>query len=422
MKVLYVARLFSGIESSLIVQEWRPTGVPAVFKMIEAIERGNNDLRLVFTCKDYEEQWKEKIDRTLKVKGLNTKITVLSGSKGFYSKLIKIRGLIREIRQTYGIRRICREFQPDILYIDRVNFIPAAFFARYSGIPVVLRLMGVGTPFLKEILSDNRKKLINKIARWAYRSPFAFVICTQDGSGAESWLATLINRSIPRKLLINGVDVEKPSCLIDQRLAGLPEDRTTVFFVGRLEKLKGCEEFLWAFLIANGNAKKQLHAVIVGDGSLDGSLWEIVEKNSAREHVTFIKELPHKQIIYANLRADIYVSLNRGGNLSNANLEAMKTGCCMIFPASQPDHDIDIITDKLIPLDAAIRISDPDNIQALADAILLLHRNPKKRLELGVKMKKAAEKFIPSWEERISDEIEILQCVASGREKFRALK
>ena len=49
------------------------------------------------------------------------------------------------------------------------------------------------------------------------------------------------------------------------------------------------------------------------------------------KHTTFINRLPHEFVFNAHQISDIYVSLNRYGNLSNANLEAMKFGQAMIF-------------------------------------------------------------------------------------------
>ena len=53
-KVLYVARLFSGLEVSLSSRDWNPTGVPTIYKVINEIDKEFNT-RFIFTAKDYEE-------------------------------------------------------------------------------------------------------------------------------------------------------------------------------------------------------------------------------------------------------------------------------------------------------------------------------------------------------------------------------
>ena len=44
MRVLYVARLFSGLETSLLRGEWAPTGVPTIYKFIERLDRTVDDV------------------------------------------------------------------------------------------------------------------------------------------------------------------------------------------------------------------------------------------------------------------------------------------------------------------------------------------------------------------------------------------
>ena len=38
MKILYVTRLFSGLESSFINGTWDPTGVPTIYKVIKELD------------------------------------------------------------------------------------------------------------------------------------------------------------------------------------------------------------------------------------------------------------------------------------------------------------------------------------------------------------------------------------------------
>ena len=39
MRLLYVVRLFSGLEDGLCEGVWRPRGVPTIYRMIEALDR-----------------------------------------------------------------------------------------------------------------------------------------------------------------------------------------------------------------------------------------------------------------------------------------------------------------------------------------------------------------------------------------------
>ena len=58
-------------------------------------------------------------------------------------------------------------------------------------------------------------------------------------------------------------------------------------------------------------------------------------KKNFYKHFRFLERLPNKHVLPILKKTDIYVSLNRAGNMSNANLEAISACCCMIIPKSQ---------------------------------------------------------------------------------------
>ena len=51
-KILYVCRLFNGLEQSVIDGKWRPTGVPTIFRMIEKLNASSAEFKLILTAKD----------------------------------------------------------------------------------------------------------------------------------------------------------------------------------------------------------------------------------------------------------------------------------------------------------------------------------------------------------------------------------
>ena len=82
------------------------------------------------------------------------------------------------------------------------------------------------------------------------------------------------------------------------------------------------------------NYPGKVHALIIGAGELSGELDQQIKINNIENDVTIISHLPHSKIMEAYKISDVYVSLNRLGNLSVANLEAMKSGMCVVFPKS----------------------------------------------------------------------------------------
>jgi glycosyltransferase involved in cell wall biosynthesis len=182
-----------------------------------------------------------------------------------------------------------------------------------------------------------------------------------------------------------------------------------VLFLGRLEPEKGCFEFIYQFLRAESVISNQIHALIVGSGRSEQDIHNIIIEKNALDKVTFIKRLDHSQVLEAHKCADIYVSLNKRGNLSNANLEAMALGQCIVMLESQPKLSIDSITDSLIPKQAVLRVSLENNISELKDAIVMLHNNPEIREKMKKNIRKVSDKILKSWDERISHEIKILK-------------
>jgi glycosyltransferase involved in cell wall biosynthesis len=404
MRILYVVRLFSGLETSVASGVWRPTGAPTGFKMIEALDRSRHEPIFVLTAKDFGSDWTDARDREVTLAGLRHPVRVLAGAGRFRRIPGPAARYLRELRQAAAVRALARRLRPDLVYVGNANVWTGAWLARRTRIPVVFRVMGV-YPAMRAALTGGRPA--DRILRWAYRSPFAAAIVTQDGSGVEPWLAAALDPAVPRHLLVNGVDPQTAPPTPHAELAGLPADRTKVLFIGRLDAHKGADVFMRAFLAARKRAAG-LHAVVIGTGPHLPRMRELVAGAGAADHATFIERLPHDRIVEAHARTDIYVSLNRYGNLSNANLEAMKAGQCMIVPAPQPATGIDIATERLVPPAAARRIPSADSAEDLAQALVALHGDPARRLAMRDAMRAVAQ-FIPSWDERVAAEMAILE-------------
>lgn len=139
-----------------------------------------------------------------------------------------------------------------------------------------------------------------------------------------------------------------------------------------------------------------------------------------RGHATrfvFLGQVAHREVLALHRHCDIYVSLNAMCNLTNANLEAMKAGVCMIIPASPGIRGIDVDTDTLMPPDLIWRIAGPDDVDGLAAALVRLHDDTGERNRRAVATAERAQEVIPNWTTRIDDEIALLERLATGHEK-----
>lgn len=411
MRLLYVVRLFSGLEDGLRNGVWQPRGVPTIYRMIEALDQSGHDVRFVFTCKDVGSGWEHAGHRTFPVEGLRNPVTVLAGGNRLPRILGRARGYLREARQAWPIWRMHQEFRPDVMYFDRVNIYQAALAARFTDTPVVWRVMGV-PPAMHGILKQSNP--VARATRMAYRAPFAKVICSRDGSGGEAWMDRALAPDTPRVMMINGADNPPKAALSPRIEAKLPGKRTKILFVARLVEDKGCMAFMKGFVDALKQVPEGLHAVIAGDGPFAEPMKALARERGALDQVSFLGQVPHDQIAALHRHCDIYVSLNPMGNLTNANLEALRCGACMIIPASQPHSGIDTDTDELLPRQAVLRVSAPDDSAGLTVAILRLHNDPGERAQRSRRVREVASKLIPSWEERIGREIDLLQELASS--------
>ena len=134
MKILYISRLFSGLETSFINQKWNPTGVPTIFKMIEVLDK-NFKVNFIFTVKDsgkdFKSNWEINKDVEFKIDGLKNKVKILTGIK-YFSIFGKNKFVIflRELRQLFIIYLKILSYKPNIIYIDNSNILSASILTK----------------------------------------------------------------------------------------------------------------------------------------------------------------------------------------------------------------------------------------------------------------------------------------------------
>ena len=411
MKLLYISRLFSGLESSFKNQIWKPNGVPTIFKMIEYLDK-YHDVNFIFTVKDsgndFKSTWKKKHDQEFYIKGLNNKVKILTGINFFsYLGKNKINILIREIRHLIIILYQIYTFKPRIIYIDNSNIFTASILSRlFRKRNIVLRIMGV-YPYMKLILKVNSfKNIINK---YAYNSKYNLVICTQDGSGVTKWCSNALNKVTEYKILLNGINKINYTNQIDDRIKNIPRDKFNVLYIGKLEEYKGIKEFVKSLLILNTKFPNIFHGVIIGDGNEKKWIKEAINKKKNENLFTHIDNLSHDQIYHAHKKTNLYVSLNKYGNLSNVNLEAIFYGNCIIIPESDNLNEVDLETDEILNKDAVIRIKRNNITKNLSNMIYTLYSNPKLVHQKKKNLKKLSNKIIRSWDDRINDELNIIE-------------
>jgi glycosyltransferase involved in cell wall biosynthesis len=406
MKVLSVVRLFSGLANTLDSGEWRPQGVPAIARMLETLAA---DPRFtpytVFTVHDREVARRFPRWRRFQLPPLGT-VEILP-----YRRLPgaprRLELALTRLEQTVRCCWLYLRLRPEVSYFTNANFAIAGIFARLGLGRVVLRLMGL-VPYHRTLATGGGP------AHWLLRrlmaSPFDHVVCTQEGSGVERVLPALLRPGVPRSILLNGVDSDARD---PERVRALRRElglgrRPVVLFVGRLEPYKGCRPFVEACIAALRRRTDCLDALVVGYGSLTDELVVAIDEAGLAQRIRLVGGVDHDDVANWYALADIYVSLNMYGNLSNANLEALRAGCCMILPDADPESGIDEATNALIPPNVAPRLPRAEVVDALADTLLDLIDDPERIEIYRRRAANVAARALMTWPERIEEDLAIL--------------
>ncbi len=403
IRVMVVARLFSGLADGLAEEAWRPRGVPAVYRLLKALAaREDVELLTVFANKD------ENGGRFARGNEFETpplgRVVILPWAPRNWLADLGLDGRLREAAHLLRCLWLWLRFRPHLVYATNANFPVAALFARLGLSRVVLRLLG---------LHPDQYRVAESgwgLQRWLYHAPFDHVVCSLDGSGVDYYLPRLIAPETPRSVLLNGVDPQLPDGEAAARIAqSHGEDGSPlVLFIGRLEWNKGCREFVEGVLEVLSRRPGSLRAVLVGDGNLQGELAAHIAAEKAEDRVILAGSVPHGEVAAWLARADVYVSLNHLGNLSNANLEAIAAGKCMIILDADPQTHTDTETTRLIPEDAALRIGRENMAGNVARTLESLLDEPGKIESYAAAAGRLGAELLQPWDQRIEKEVNLI--------------
>ncbi len=403
IRVLVVSRLFTGLVDSLAIGTWRPTGSPAVYKLIEALAQDPNiDATFAFACKDKDIASQFADNRTIKIAGVGP-VRILGWRQRRWLELVGLDGKLRELSHLMSCLRLYFSLRPHVTYFTNANFVMAGVFARLGLGRVVLRLLGLQPE--QKAIADRAGGLM----RWLYRSPFDHVVCTLDGSGGHFYLPRLIRPGVPVSIELNGVDrvtPEEHNVAAFRARLGLGE-RPVVMFIGRLEHTKGCGEFVEGMVRLV--AASAVDGVIIGYGNMESELRERVAKAGLTDAIHIAGPVPHDVIPTALATADIYVSLNRYGNLSNTNLEAISQGKCMLILDRDLETHVDEDTVELLPAEIFPRVSRTNTAEDLARQVGHLLREPARIEKMAAQTTAVGIRILSNWTDRIDREIGIIR-------------
>lgn len=191
---------------------------------------------------------------------------------------------------------------------------------------------------------------------------------------------------------------------VDWSAVGVDAERV-VLSVGQFETVKGHHVLIEAFATVR-EASPTARLVLVGQGPQEGRLRALALARGLSEHVTFLGHRPDPLPFMAG--ADVFVQPSLSEGMSNALMEAMSLGRCIV--ATRVGAAVDLIDDGIEAL------LTPPNARDLALAIVRALADPALRARLGEAAQKRAEDFSA---DRIVSRLDtILRGVVEERESW----
>ena len=411
LRVLIVTRLFSGLIQSVVRKKWDPTGIPAIFKIIEGLNRKEMDTDVLFFCKTVLESKDINNSETFildhhAVNNLKFHVVPFRSTK---IKSTKLNIVYNDFFQLIFFVKLILKREFDVVYCDRSNVFLGAVASLFFKRKVFLRLLGF-YPDMKGLFSKFIFKLFSPLTYISYLAPYAGIHCTQDDSGGEYYLSKIPNRFAKKKLLLNGVDKKVSS---EKELDGLRkkhhlrDDRPIILYVGKLERSKGCIEYLDTMLkISSAGCK--FYAFIIGAGPLAEELKKLIRTYGLENVVKFVGSVGNDKIHHYYNLADIYVHLYLYASLTNTVLEAMSAGNALVLISPDKNMHVGEYTEEIIPQDCAIRFDRGNIVNDLSQKLeFLLNGNINIEI-LQEKINNIGPKILKTWENRIDEEINLI--------------
>ena len=185
IKIVFFLRLFEGLRQGFEKKKWEPSGVPTITNLIKNLDKSGWDLELIFTDFssniDLDSVSKSEYNQNIRFKN---RINIIRTNLFYTSKFDKIFNLIKRIKKTIYYVSLCIKLKPDLIYIDRAHAFEGALISRFLKIKVFLRMMGVAVYNIENL----KKNKIRFFYKWIFKSPFSYVLFTNDGSDYKSGL------------------------------------------------------------------------------------------------------------------------------------------------------------------------------------------------------------------------------------------
>jgi glycosyltransferase involved in cell wall biosynthesis len=305
-----------------------------------------------------------------------------------------------------------RAVGPDfVLGHSHYSSLPCYAARKRLGVPGGVKLFGVMDLVHTEWpRTKYYAKNIEQIA--ALKIPQDVWIVLDDGTRGRD---AAIRHGVPAervRFLPNGIDVQWADLPRDpapeRAELGIGADAAVVLFLARLVPSKRPDLFLRAAKIVLDGAKKRVVFVVAGDGPSRGDCERLADKLGLGSAVLFTGTVAHAKVPSLMHASDVFVSTSSLTNAAIPTCEAMVCG----VPAV--GFDVGNTRDAIADGETGFVIADGD-VEALAAAIGRLAGDEELRSRMGEKAKVRAREIFTGWEERIEEEIRIIEDLVRAR-------
>ena len=261
----------------------------------------------------------------------------------------------------------------------------------FFGVPYVVSLRGGDVPGFRPYDFALFHKMIGPLLRVIWRKAGAVVA----NSGGLRTLAQTFDRTIPIRIIPNGVDLDEFA----------PPDREweppRLLFVGRVVYQKGLDLLLHAL----ANLKHLPWTLtVVGDGPQRTPLEAFAEDAEIASRVRFAGWKAGEELVAEYHRANLFPYPSRHEGMPNAVLEAMASGLPVIASRIAGNEEL------VVPGETGVLI-EPENQHALEQALCTLLPDARLREQMGASGRQRASELY-TWEKMAVEYLRVLKKAA----------
>jgi len=291
---------------------------------------------------------------------------------------------------------ISRQTRPDLICAHQlIAAFPAFLLSRLLRVPYVVKTYG----FFGEIFEKR-----SYWGKYAFRLPASLYVLVNDGTAGDRIARSFGVPDEKIAFLVNGIDKGVQATPDPSLRSGLsPHGESIVLSVYRLVPSKQIHLLLEAVpRIANQRA--DIRFVIVGDGPERPRLVDLCERLGVSDFVMFEGSVPHHEVPSYLAAADLVISLNSASSVANPVLEAMTCGLPVIALNTGTTSDLIANGENGILL-------EENELDQLPGLILKTLHDHDLRRSLGESARQFMLDHWPTWEERVAEEVRLLEDV-----------